>query len=87
MFIDQCMVTGENMDAPFALIVPNKDQLRIYCKHKKIDLKQIEDIANSSELDKKIKEKRKKPINISPTMRKSNILLFLKNHGQWRMAY
>lgn len=60
MFIDQCMVAGENLDAPFALIVPNKDQLRIYCRHKKINPQFIENISEHPELEKKIKREAQK---------------------------
>jgi len=52
-FIEQIMVIGENRKFPAALVVPNIDALREWCKRHKLNLTTTEEIINN----KKVKDR------------------------------
>lgn len=53
-FIDEIMVIGENRKFAAALVVPNFEFLKKWCKKKGIDFKSTEDISKSKEVKERI---------------------------------
>lgn len=53
-FIDEIMVIGENRKFAAALVVPNFEFLKKWCKKKSIDFKSTEDISKSKEVKERI---------------------------------